>query len=204
MRHEPEFEELMAWFRAEKESGTLEVDLFKVMDTVISGRRYSEDQKIGMISRKATSAYNFAKQKIYSDPDSAMRGLRESLLLHLRAFKMNATTGSPMLQVSEKYARNTADQWIRLVADLGKWEPLVEIPSLERDSDGYLDPISSPFISYLDAIAQKAYFQAEKSRISGAAKKLISHSFDKGKWMDTTVVPDILKKLNFLAEVLKK
>lgn len=204
MRHEPEFEELMAWFRAEKESSTLEADLFNVMDTVISGRRYSEDQKIGMISRKATSAYNFAKQKIHSDPDAAMKGFRESLLLHFRAFKMNVATGSPMLQVSEKYARNTADQWIRLIANTGKWEPLVEIISLEKDSDGYLDPISSPFISHLDALARNAYFPAEKSRTNNAVKKLISHSFDKGKWMDTTVVPDILKSLSFLAEALKK
>lgn len=122
MRHEPEFSELMTWFNAEKGSSTLEEHHFSIMNTFISGRRSSEEEKIGMISRKATTAYHFARQKIYSDPEAAIKGLRESLLLHFRAFKLNALNalnGSAMLSISEKYARSTSGQWIHLISENG-------------------------------------------------------------------------------------
>lgn len=200
MKHEPEFHELIAWLNAEKDSNTFEVHVFNIMNTVISGRRYSEDEKIGMISRKATTAYHFAKQKIYSDPESAVKGLRESLLLHFRAFKLNALTGSAMLGVSEKYARNTSDQWMRMVSETGKWEPLAAILTLEEESDGYLDPMSVPFISYLEKLERVAYFSAERSRVNNAAKKLLSQGFDPSKWMDTTIIPEMVRALKALAD----
>lgn len=200
MKHEPEIEELMAWFKAEKGSRTLEEHFFKIMDTVISGRRYSEDEKIGMISRKATTAYNFAKQKIHSDPEAAMKGFRESLLLHLRAFKQNALTGSPMLSISEGYARNTSDQWLRMLSDVGKWEPLIALAALEKDSEGYLDPISGPFISYLSKVERDAFFGSEKSRVNNVAKKVLAQGFDSKKWMDTTILPEIRRYLSSVVE----
>lgn len=200
MKHEPEIEELMAWFNAEKESRTLEDHLYKIMDTVISGRKYSEDQKVGMISRKATTAYNFAKQKIHSDPEAAMKGFRESLLFHLRAFKQNAITGSPMLGVSEKYARNTGDQWLRMLLEVGKWEPLLAIQDLERDCEGYLDPVSGPFVSYLHRLTAGAFFSSEKARVNNLAKKLLSQGFNGKKWMDTTILPEITRSLTLLID----
>lgn len=203
MKHEPEIEELMAWFEAEKKSGTLEDQLFTVMDTVISGRRYSEDEKIGMISRKATTAYNFARQKIESDPEVAVKGFRQSLALHLRAFKLNALTASPMLSISEKYARNTSDQWFRLLSSLGKWEPLSALGDLEKESDGYLDPVSDPFMAYLEKLARSAWFPAEKARVHNQAKRLLVQGFDGKKWMDTTIPPRISTTLSTLVEVTK-
>jgi energy-coupling factor transporter ATP-binding protein EcfA2 len=199
MKHEPEFDELMAWFNAEKNSNTLESHLFIIMNTVISGRRYSEDEKIGMISRKATTAYHFAKQKVYSDPENAVKGFSESLLLHFRAFKLNALSGSAMLGVSEKYARNTFDQWIRMVSEVGKWEPLLAILELQKNCDGYLDPISMPFILYLERLEKSAHFAAERSRINNAAKKLISQGFEPTKWMDTTIIPELSRAVKAVA-----
>lgn len=200
MRHEPEFAELMAWFNAEKRSNTLEEHLFIIMNTVISGRRYSEEEKIGMISRKATTSYHFAKQKIYSDPEAAIRGFRESLLLHFRAFKLNALNGSAMLGVSEKYAQSTSDQWIRLISENGKWEPLSAVRSLQEESDGYLDPLSVPFIQYLKRLEGSSHFASEKSRINNAAKALLSSGFDPSKWMDTIIVPELSRALKDLVE----
>ncbi len=203
MKHEPEIEELMAWFEAEKRSGTLEDQLFTVMDTVIAGRKYSEDEKIGMISRKATTTYNFARQKIESDPEVAIKGFRQSLMLHLRAFKLNALSASPMLSVSEKYAKNTADQWFRLLVALGKWEPLASLTELEKDCDGYLDPIADPFVAYLDRMTRSAWFPSEKARMHNQAKRLLSQGFDSKKWMDTTIVPKIMATLSTLFEATK-
>ena len=201
MKHEPEFEELMAWFEAEKSSPSMEDHIFTIADTVISGRRYLEDEKISMISRKATTVYNFAKQQSHTDPDAAVRGFRDSLNLHLRAFKQNALVGSSMLSISEKYARDTAHQWFRMLSTAGKWEPLAAVYDLEKDCEGYLDPISDPLISYLDKLAKGAWFPAEKARTHSLARKLFSHGFDSRKWMDTTVLPRIKSSLSsFIAE----
>jgi hypothetical protein len=203
MKHEPEFEELMAWFRAEKSCETLEKVLYDITDVVISGRKYSEDQKIGMLSRKATTAYNFAKQRIQDDPDVAARGFYDSLILHLRAYKQNAITGSPMLNVSAKYARNTADQLFRLLATRGAWEPIAVLSELEKDCEGYLDPLAEPLLSYLDSLSGRAWFPADRSRLQNAARRTISKGFDKSKWVDTTLAPSISAKLSALAEVLR-
>lgn len=200
MKYEPEFDELMAWFNAEKESNTLEDHLFNIMNTVISGRRYSEDEKVSMISRKATTAYHFARQKVHSEPEAAVSGFRDSLLLHFRAFKMNANTGSSMLGVSEKYARNTFEQWLRLVESHGKWEPILAVVDLEKESDGYLDAIARPFITYIEKLTQSAHFAAEKGRVNNAVRKLISQGFDQRKWMDTTIVPEIMRALGHLRD----
>lgn len=204
MKHEPEIEELMAWFKAEKGSGTLEEHFYKIVDTVISGRRYSEDEKIGMISRKATTSYNFARHKIHSDPESAMRGFRQSVLLHLRAFKQNALTGSPMLSISEGYARNTFDQWLRMLSQVGRWEPINALLPLEEECEGYLDPVYSPFSSYLHRLEREALFGSERARVNNAARKILSQGLDVGKWMDTTIVPDIKKSLSSVIERTNK
>ncbi|MDW4551737.1 putative DNA binding domain-containing protein [Defluviimonas sp. D31] len=203
MNHEPECEELMAWFGAEKRSGIIGDQLFKITDTVISGRKYTEDEKVGMISRKATTAYNLARQKLSSDPEISLKVFRDSLLLHLKAFKINALSGSPMLDVSEKYARNTSDQWFRLLSEEEKWIPLQSLAVLERDSDGYLDPISEPFILYLGRMTRSALFSGERARMHNQAKSLLMHTFDGKKWMDTTIVPRIVESLTSLVEATK-
>lgn len=203
MKHEPEIEELMAWFEAEKSSYALENHLFTITDFVISGKRYSEDHKIGMISRKATTYYNFAKQRIHDDPEAALRAFRDSLNLHLRAFKQNALTGSPMLNVSRKYVRNTADQWFRLLSARGTWEPLSAFAELENECEGYLDPVSEPFISYLHPLTAKAWFPAEKSRVYNQAKRILAHNFDKTKWMDSTIAIETRDAIRSLIIAIK-
>lgn len=203
MKHEPEIEELMAWFRAEKDSVALDEHLFIIVDTVISGRRYTEDEKIGMVSRKATTFYNLARQRLHTDPEVALGAFRKSLLLHFLAFKKNAVTGSTMLTVSEKYAMNTAHQWIRALESRNVWEPLSAMIELERDTDGYLDPIFTPFVSYLERIAKQAYFPAEKSRIHNLARKFLSQGLDDKKWMDTTMPHEITRSLNVVCDATR-
>lgn len=203
VRHEPEIEELLAWFNAEKKTQTIEENLYLIMDTVISGRRYSEEEKIGMISRKATTAYNIARQNIYLDAEAGLKGFRESVMLHLRAFKLNALSASPMTDISEKYAKSTADQWLSLLSKGNKWNVIVALKQLESDCDGYLDPVAEPFNNQLRRIGRSALFSAERSRIHNESKKLLAAGFDKRKWMDTTLSPAISKELSALVERTK-
>ena len=55
MKYELEFRYLLAWFSAERNSGVLDRWCEKIADIVISGKRYTQIEKISMISRKAGS-----------------------------------------------------------------------------------------------------------------------------------------------------
>jgi ABC-type oligopeptide transport system ATPase subunit len=203
MRHEPEIEELMAWFNAEKESQSLGEDLFVIMDTVISGRRYSEEEKIGMLSRKGTTTYVLARQKVYIDTEAALKMFRESLLLHLITCKLNAQSGSPMLDTSEKYARNTAQQWLQIIFEGNKWEVLIALLDLERECEGYLDPIAEPFMSYFRKLLRSAWFPSEKARINSEARRLQLSIASSKKWMDPSVLSRVLSEINLVAEATR-
>lgn len=204
MKHEPDIAELKAWFSVEKNLNTIESYIFKIADTVISGRSYSEEDKVGMISRKATTKYNVAKQQMHTDPEIAIKTFQESLLLHLKAFKINAVSGSPMLDISEKYARNTSDQLFRILSSDARWRPLAVLPEIEENCDGYLDPVADPFIQYLEKNIGRAWFPDERYRTHNHAKKLVTLGFDSKKWMDTTIVPRIETSLRRLIEATRK
>lgn len=195
MKHEPEFEELTAWYNAEKSSNIVGEHLFQIMDAVTSGRRYSEDQKIGMISRKATTAYHIAQQKFVSSPDEAQSLMRLSVLLHAKAFKQNVLNGSPMADISEKYCRNTADQYFRMLSSYGPWEPFGEMSQLQEETEGYLDPVADAIIIYIERASRVSYSKSEKSRVRNKIRDFISAKFPKGKWLDTTLPPIIEEKL---------
>ncbi|MEN9063097.1 RNA-binding domain-containing protein [Ponticoccus litoralis] len=198
MKHEPEFEELAAWFEAEKSSGVITDSIFVITDAVISGRRYSEDQKISMISRKATTAYNMARQKIGDSPDAAYTLAETSVLLHCKAFKHNVLNGSPMTGVSEKYAKNTSYLLIRLSSEYGAWRPIEELSVLQKKVDGYLDPFAEALFPYLDSLSAKARTKSEASRLRNALKAVAGGGFDKSKWLDTTMTPQLIDRLKAL------
>ena len=67
MKFEPDFRYLLAWFAAEKRSGVFDRRCEKIADIVISGKKYSEIEKIEMTSRKAASMYARGKDQIYTD-----------------------------------------------------------------------------------------------------------------------------------------
>ncbi|CUJ95561.1 hypothetical protein RUE5091_01556 [Ruegeria denitrificans] len=195
MKHEPEFEELTAWFDAEKSSNVVGEHLFSIMDAVTSGRRYSEDQKIGMVSRKATTAYHIAQQKLESSPDEALALMRLSILLHTKAFKHNALNGSPMTNISEKYALNTADQYFRIISSYRPWELFSEMKSLQNDTEGYLDPVAEALFAHIERLPLATLAKPEKSRIKNQARDTLSSGFRKEKWLDTTLTPRLEDQL---------
>ncbi|MCV2893653.1 ATP-binding protein [Lentibacter sp. XHP0401] len=195
MKHEPEFEELTAWYNAEKSSNIVGEHLFQIMDAVTAGRRYSEDQKIGMISRKATTAYHIAQQKFDGAPDEAQSLMRLSVLLHAQAFKQNILNGSPMADISERYCRNTADQYFRIISSYGPWEPFGEMLLLQDETEGYLDPVADAILIYIERASRQLYSKSEKSRVKNKIRDFISAKFPKEKWLDTTLPPIIEEKL---------
>jgi energy-coupling factor transporter ATP-binding protein EcfA2 len=203
MGHEPQFEELTAWYNAEKSSNIVGEHLFQIMDAVTSGRKYTEDQKIGMISRKATTAYHIAQQKLDGAPDEAQSLMKLSVLLHSKTFKQNILNGSSMAETSEKYCRNTADQYFRVISSYGPWEPFNEMKLLQDETEGYLDPIAEAILLYVERASRKNYSKSEKSRIKNKIREFLSAGFTREKWLDTTLPPIIEKKLKHFSTRLK-
>lgn len=110
MRHEPEFRYLNAWFYSERQTGTHSDWTMRIADIVLEGRRYSESEKVTMISLKATSLYARGKDRIITDPVDGLKDFEDALKLHLRAFRLHCLSGDYRVEKSEQFARNTAYQ----------------------------------------------------------------------------------------------
>ena len=185
---EPEIEELTAWLEAEKRTGVIESHISTIADVVMNGRKYSEEDKIGMMSRKATTIFNQARDAIYTDSTRADALFEQSLLLHLKAFKLNANLGTHMVDVSEKYARNTAHQWFRLSCESRDFAGLMDkFEKLLDESDGFLDPIEEPLRDQLNRIGRSNLTPSERGRLKNGINKVLARSLTKDKWLDVNV-----------------
>lgn len=188
MGWEPDIEELRSWIEAEKRSGVLEAHIGNIADAVVNGRRYSEEQKIEMISRKATALYQEARGAMHTEVERANALLGSCLLLHLRAFRLNANLGSPMLEVSERYARSTAYQWFRLSFDAREYSAVLEkLEWLLESNDGYLDPIEEPFREHLGKIEKARLTAPERGRLQNAVKRVRARKPAQERWLDKAI-----------------
>jgi hypothetical protein len=107
MKYDPSFDQLKAWFYAERESGFGFNQCIKIVEIVLNGRRYTEEEKIDVLSRKATLIYNRAKEERFINPTRAIEDLKESLKIHLTCFVKSEQLGLSKAQKSEGYCRNT-------------------------------------------------------------------------------------------------
>ena len=157
MGFEPEFKYLLAWFNAEKSSGAMDGWCENVADIVMSGKRYSENEKISMISRRATSLYVRGRDLIYTDFSDAANMIQEALALHLKAFRLNCNAGSRFADYSENYARNTAYTLFgNCIKHSEAWEVLDRIHSLVEQKDIFLDPLAGPLTDMFNEINRVA------------------------------------------------
>jgi hypothetical protein len=188
MRHEPAFGELRTWFEAEKNSGAHDGWCITITDMVINGRSYTELEKTSMVSRKATSIYNRGRDRIYTDQVDAQKDFGEALILHLRAFKLNALRGEAHMDVSEQYARNTARQWFEFaVRGDAPWELLDRVRQIAGQQDIFLDPIHLPFIDYVGRLERTALRTEVANRIRNRIKGVPELLARRDSWLDPTI-----------------
>lgn len=140
MKFEPDIRYLLAWFLAERNSGVFDEWCEKIADVVISGKSYTETEKIMMIARKASSIYARGRYRLTTDYVDGVQCIREALGLHLRAFRLNCLLGSTYANSSETFARNTIFTLFNALKD-SPWEQVDVIRSLSEAKDIYLDPI---------------------------------------------------------------
>jgi Putative DNA-binding domain len=164
MKFEPDLRYLLAWFTAERNSGIFDGWCEKIVDIVISGKSYSENDKIMMISRKASSIYASGRYKLTTDYVDGIRCIRESLGLHLKAFRLNCLAGSTFADSSESFGRNTTFTLFNALRDF-PWEQVDVIRSLCESKDIYLDPIE-------DAVREFATITLPLLRVDDIANRV--------------------------------
>lgn len=185
MGFEPEFKYLLAWFNAEKSSGAMDGWCEHVAGLVMSGKRYTENEKISMISRRATSLYVRGRDLIHTDFSDAANMIQESLSLHLRAFRLNCNAGSRFADASENYARNTAHTLLSNCLRHGEvWEVLDRIYSLVGQKDVFLDPIASPLLETFNEINRVVRRQDAVNRVKQKLRGLADSIGERSLWLE--------------------
>lgn len=205
MGHEPDIQELKAWYEAEKSSGVIESYIETIADTVVNGKNYTEDDKIGMISRKATTNFVQSKELYYSDPERANELMLGSLKLHLKAFKLNANLGTPMLDVSEKYGRNTSFELFRHFFDAREFHRVFDVmQELMNYGDCHLDPVEGPLSAFLDRLGKTRLSAPERGRLQQAIKSFSSRKQDRKLWLDMSVCETLKREISSLNGSLRQ
>jgi hypothetical protein len=205
MRHEPSFAELRPWFRAEKQSGILDDWCERIADIVITGRSYAETDKIAMISRKATSIYTRARERLYTDPTDAEHDFQMALVLHLRAFRLNGLRGDARIDVSEEYARNTAYQWFLLAAQgIHPWEFFDRVRHLLAEKDIFLDPIERPMVDVIARLERMAMSIEAVNRFKTKIRGLPELLGQRQAWLDANVSRQLQDAVRKFGDALSK
>jgi hypothetical protein len=108
MKYEPEFGYLKSWFFAERDSGYGVDECVRIADFVSSGKRYSNRERLYLLSRKASCLYLRARDDLFNTPEKAISELHIALKTHLHCYEKYRETGDYEADKSEGFARNTA------------------------------------------------------------------------------------------------
>ena len=207
MKFEPDIRYLNTWFTAERNSGVFDEWCEKVADIVISGKRYTESEKIMMVSRKAVNIYTRGSYKLTMDSVDAIECFRESLKLHLKAFRLNCLAGTVYADSSENYARNTIFTLFN-VLKTSPWEQISVIRSLLDSKDIYLDPIEDAVREYatitLPSIKRDDLASRTRQRLKGLPEVLAHNDLWLSSSCQQRVVHLIREAEKILAEKSKK
>jgi hypothetical protein len=184
MRHEPEFRYLNAWFYSERQSGTHSDWTMRIADIVLEGRRYSEAEKVTMISLKATSLYARGRDRIITDPVDGLKDFEEALKLHLRAFKLHCLSGDYRVEKSEQFARNTAYQIFQAISrGSSPWEIFDTIGVLSSLPEIYLDPLENPIVDTMNQLVRMPHRAETMNRLRNKAKSVVENLSDRNRWL---------------------
>jgi hypothetical protein len=199
MKFEPDIEHLKKWFFVERNSGHGIDQCIKIADFITQGKRYSDEDKLEFLSRKATNLYTRGRNDVFFSPEKGIKDIEESLRLHLLCYTRNFDDGSSTkFDKSEEYARNTAfflfdfavlhgraDEFVRIVTDLFEM------------TNARLDPIEGPLLRALDLLPRdrisKGEAQKRRNKLE-ALKRLVE---PKSSWYDASCkkrLIDVLSK----------
>lgn len=187
MKHEPDFGYLLAWYNAEKSSDQIESICINIADLVLQGKRYTEQEKISMIGRKANALFNRGKHRIFTDTTDAINDFKEASKLHLRAYKLYSDNGDQRTSNSYMYARNTIFFLLGKVSDPNRpWEIIDALTEIASSKDVYLDPIEGPISESFKNIRSVGHRSDVVARTRARLKLLSETLSNTARWTDDT------------------
>jgi hypothetical protein len=196
MKFEPEIEHLKRWFYAERDSGHGMDQCMKIADFIAQAKRYSEEDKIEFLSRKATNLYTRGREEIYFSSEKGFADISESLRLHLVCFTKNFEISSLKLDKSEEYARNTAYFIFDFAVLHGQLDIFSSIvSSLCSDAGIKLDPIELPLMRSIDLIGRERVSRAETSKRRNKLEGLRKIIEAKSSWYDEPAKRRVIDRL---------
>lgn len=152
MAYEPDFRYLVAWFNAERKSGSFDGYCEKIAEYVISGKKYSRRDKIEMTSRKGAHLYARGRDIQFTEPNEAMKCFAQAIALHLKAFRSNCLDANPYADHCERYAMVSAHSlFIMRSRSLSPWQLIDDFIDISKETELYLDPIEGPFLQSLNS-----------------------------------------------------
>jgi hypothetical protein len=203
MKFEPEIEHLKRWFLVERNSGHGIDQCIKIADFVTQAKRYSDEDKIEFLSRKATNLYTRGRNEVYFSPEKALSDIEQSLRLHLQCFTKNFDVGSTKIDKSEEYARNTAyflfdftvlhdrsDDFFRTVGELCE------------NSNIKLDPIEAPLIRSLDLLTRDRLPKAEAYKRRNKLDTLRRILESKSAWYDSSAKKRLAEQMHKTGQLI--
>lgn len=205
MKFEPDIEQLKRWFFVERNSGHGIDQCLKICDFITQAKRYSEEDKIEFLSRKATNLYTRGRNEIYFSSEKGLSDIEESLRLHLLCYTKNFDIASTKLDKSEEYARNTAFFLFDFAVLHGRSDDYFGIVTrLCENNNIKLDPVEAPFLRSLDMLRRDRLSKGDLSKRRNkldAARKIIEI---KSSWYDvsakTRLSEQIVKSIQATSE----
>ncbi len=200
MKFEPDIEHLKKWFSVERNSGHGLDQCLKIADFVAQGKRYSEDEKIEFLSRKATNLYNRGRQEVFFSPEKALKDLEEALKLHLLCFTKNFDSGSTKIDKSEEYARNTAYFFFDFTVLRGLADPFYKSVGDLAESSVKLDPIELPLMRTFDLLSRDTLSKGEAAKRRNKLETLKRQIDSRSNWYDSSSKRRLVEQMNALID----
>lgn len=197
MKFEPDIEHLKRWFLLERDSGHGYEHCVQIADFIAQGRRYSDEDKIEFLSRKATNLYIRGKNDITYSPERALRDIYEALRLHLACYSKNLEVSSIKIEKSEEYSRNTAYFFFDFMALHSLGDELFKvITELCSSTEYIIDPIEEPLSRALSFISKERLSKSDTAKRKNKLEAL-SRAVDASKaWDDKSIARRLTDQIN--------
>jgi DNA polymerase III delta prime subunit len=203
MKFEPDIEHIKKWFFVERQSGHGLEQCLRISDFVCQGKKYSDEEKIEFLSRKATMLYNRGRSDLAFSPTTALRDLGGALNLHLSCYTKNCELGSSRIEKSEEYARNTGYGLFDFLVLHSQYDDYFAfLLALAANANIRLDPLEDPISRSLDLMTRDRFTKSEAQKIRGRVEHLAREIERKSQWYDRTSSKRVAEKARATAQVL--
>lgn len=208
-KYEPSAEQLRAWYDAERHSGIGFQKCAEIADFVLSGKRYTAEEKTSFANSKAVDLYHRAKERATDEPITACIQFVECLSLHCRVYKERVDSGDARAVRSEEFVRNTAYTiFDTAIKNLQIDEIAGLLSQILCIQDGYLDPIAQTIVFLADRLQTNRY---DVPRLHRSRKEIAAtlefFSIDK-RWMDSSAFESCVREIkrvdSLLAAAIKR